>query len=611
VTKPIKLIIWDLDDTFWSGTLSEGGVVFNKENQEIIVELTRRGIINSICSKNDFESAKSFLCEKGIWEYFVFPNINWKPKGQAIAQIISDMQLRAENVLFIDDNPLNLGEAQFYATGLQVASPDIIGQLLDLEALKGNADPNFSRLLNYKTLEQKRESKKAFSGSNEDFLRSCKIEVTFIEDCVKHSERILDLINRSNQLNFTKKRIVKNELNSLLADISIDSKCLSVADQYGDYGICGFYAIQDMRLLHFVFSCRVLDMGIERWLFHRLGNPEILIAGEVASSLVDASIPDWINVTPYSEVNENLRKEASDRITIVIKGGCDLEQLFVYMRDSCLIETEFNYVSAEGFPIHTEHTEILRQCVPQTIELYGNIIDKLPFLDRSAFNTNFFSNNFDAYIYSVLMDMTQGLYRYQDTDFIVPFGDFLVDITQEVNWSRYIDKYYDKGMTQDFFKWFAKNFHFEGVLSQSRFAVNLNWMRNRLGEDKLVVILNASEVKLVHETEIDRWEHYKGYNRILDDFQKDKRRAVICDVRKIVTGESDVTDNIRHYSRHKYFEIAGELVQILNRFNYDNDLWKKKMLSFPVESSPNLHFLKHCLRTLYQVAAKIYGKLLQ
>lgn len=31
--KDIKLIIWDLDETFWDGTISEGNVVQNKRNR--------------------------------------------------------------------------------------------------------------------------------------------------------------------------------------------------------------------------------------------------------------------------------------------------------------------------------------------------------------------------------------------------------------------------------------------------------------------------------------------------------------------------------------------------------------------------------------------------
>ena len=68
----VKLIIWDLDETFWSGTLSEGGVRIPEENVQLIKDLTSCGIIQSICSKNDLEPAKTVLQESGIWDYFVF-----------------------------------------------------------------------------------------------------------------------------------------------------------------------------------------------------------------------------------------------------------------------------------------------------------------------------------------------------------------------------------------------------------------------------------------------------------------------------------------------------------------------------------------------------------
>src|SRR5947207_2533847 len=84
----VKLLIWDLDDTFWSGTLTEGGITPIPRNGELVVELSKRGIINSICSKNDHDAAKAKLIELGVWDYFVFPTISFSPKGQAVAEMI-------------------------------------------------------------------------------------------------------------------------------------------------------------------------------------------------------------------------------------------------------------------------------------------------------------------------------------------------------------------------------------------------------------------------------------------------------------------------------------------------------------------------------------------
>ena len=116
--EKIKLVIWDLDETFWRGVLSEGEVDVPAENVQLVKRLTDVGIINSICSKNDYEEVQKKMLELGIWDYFVFSSIDWNPKGARIQQLISDMQLRPVNVLFIDDNPSNLEEARFFSPEL-------------------------------------------------------------------------------------------------------------------------------------------------------------------------------------------------------------------------------------------------------------------------------------------------------------------------------------------------------------------------------------------------------------------------------------------------------------------------------------------------------------
>lgn len=48
----------------WHGTLAEDGlVIITQKNINIVKELMNRGIVNSICSKNDFDKAKAVLCE--------------------------------------------------------------------------------------------------------------------------------------------------------------------------------------------------------------------------------------------------------------------------------------------------------------------------------------------------------------------------------------------------------------------------------------------------------------------------------------------------------------------------------------------------------------------
>lgn len=115
---PVKLVVWDLDDTFWNGTLSEESVTAIPANVELVKRLAARGIVSSICSKNDREAVECELTAMGIWDFFVSPSISFQPKGASIAALIDALQLRSASCVFVDDNPAVLAEAGFACPGL-------------------------------------------------------------------------------------------------------------------------------------------------------------------------------------------------------------------------------------------------------------------------------------------------------------------------------------------------------------------------------------------------------------------------------------------------------------------------------------------------------------
>lgn len=575
----VKLVIWDLDETFWQGTLSEGSVTYNHRNHDIVIELTRRGIINSISSKNTFDDAKQVLEQYGIWDYFVFPKIDWQPKGQLIAASIEEMQLRAENVLFIDDNPLNLEEAKYYSPKLQTAGPEILKELLCLEACKGKDDSSLSRLKQYKLLEQKTIDQKTACCSNEEFLRSSNICVEIVHDCGPEAERILELINRTNQLNYTKHRVQAEQLQALINDRNIHKGYLRVRDKYGDYGVCGFYAKQDSRLVHFLFSCRILNMGVENWLYHKLGHPALEIAGEVATPLMRDTMPDWIQETgqrPQPQ-SDNGSEPARRSLGIIIKGGCDLLQAQNYLVHGDLFDAEVDYVSDGGYRINNSHSEILKRCSQSTLKNYGAIIDRIHFFDRSAFRTNFFSNNYNVYIYSVLDDYTRGLYRYRNSDFIIPFGDYTADLTDASTWDYHSHRSSKHKLDREFLEWFRDNFKFLGPIDTDIFKQNIAWICSSIFREKLLIILNGSEVRLNRSPQPDRWKQHAAMNRVLFDTVKGMEHVVVCDVREFAQNPEDHSHNMRHYARQVYYRIAQRINQIIEqRYDVPVNFWEKK-----------------------------------
>jgi FkbH-like protein len=335
IDNKVKLVIWDLDETFWHGTLSEGGITPIPRNHEIVTELAKRGIVSSICSKNDYDATKAKLSELGIWDYFVFPTIVFGPKGKAIAEMIEAAALRPQNVLFIDDNPSNLEEAKFFNEGIMTAHPEeVLEELLGHPNLAGKPDPDLTRLKQYQFLQRKVEERDTGALSNEEFLRTSNVRISIDYDIEKNFDRAVELINRTNQLNFTKKRLeTPSSLESfreLLNEFGTYGGCVRAIDNYGDYGLVGFFLMKRTagirKLIHFAFSCRAMNMGIEQYIYEMLGKPDIEIVPPVSGALDTYKSIDWISL---GELSENTDRAAMGR-KLVLLGGCDLLQLASY-----------------------------------------------------------------------------------------------------------------------------------------------------------------------------------------------------------------------------------------------------------------------------------------
>ena len=313
--EAVRLVIWDLDETFWKGTFSEGGIrEYVQDNHDIIVELARRGILSSVCSKNDPAAIVPILKDKGIFDYLVFPSISWDAKGARIAALIEAAQLRPSTVLFLDDNPNNRAEAAACVPGLQVAGEDFIPVLLADPRFKGKDDRGLTRLSQYKLLESRKRDEQA-NSDNEEFLRGCDIRVQIEYDVLSHLDRAIELINRTNQLNYTKKRLPENidqaraSLSGDLVNFARQAGLIRVVDKYGDYGFVGFFVTEylrdvvdeeaaNSRFLHYCFSCRTLGMRIEQYIYQYLRRPQLDVIGEVLTDLTIEREIDWVTLVP-------------------------------------------------------------------------------------------------------------------------------------------------------------------------------------------------------------------------------------------------------------------------------------------------------------------------
>ena len=566
--EPVKVIIWDLDDTFWRGTLSEGAIEALEENLALVRDTAARGIVHTIVSKNDFAAAEAKLIELGIRDLFVFPQISWQPKGPIIKELLESMQLRAPNALFLDDNPINRAEAQFYNPKLQVADPTELPQLAPLLRASGKPDPSFSRLEQYKLLERQQQARATYQD-NLAFLRDSTVHIQFREGAavLPDLDRIEELINRSNQLNFTKQRVTKDELQASFQDATRRWGTVRVHDRFGDYGLVGVYCLNrpENRLEQLVFSCRILHLGVEQFTYAWLGFPALEVQGEVATKLSQTEHPDWITVVTQAQdaaddtqVPVAIGGKVKTRLRVLLKGGCDLGQLTSFLQAFQLeVREEFNYVNENQIPVHVEHTELLRLSRELPASEQQRLAQSLPFLGEEAFLTKLWSSDFDALVYSPLMDYTQELYREKATGVKIPFGGYQ-DLTKGdlgAQAAKYAQRKF-RGMDEAFLRRFSQEFACVGQISPAEFKENLAWLRAQLPSAVPIFLLNGAEIEVPGSGETGAKQRHILMNQALTEFVAESENCFLIDVRDFIQTPADVTNNLRHYQRPHYRTLA-------------------------------------------------------
>lgn len=570
----IRLVVWDLDDTFWTGTLSEAPVIQIGANTALVSELARRGILSSICSKNDFDAVRTVLDAEGLWDYFVFPSIDWSAKGPRIKALIEAVQLRPETVLFVDDNPTNLEEARHCVPGLQIAGPEVVASLGSDPRLEGRPDPDLVRLGQYRSMQQRHADAAAQQGSVAEFLRASAIRVSIDHDVLRHLDRAVELVNRTNQLNFTKARLPEDPaaaraaLVELLGRHDVQAGLLRVTDRYGDHGFAGFYVISSShrRLIHFCFSCRILGMGIETWLYRRLGRPRLDVAGPVLSDPVgDGTAIDWIGRVDVgaqagSSLGERRRFER-----VAARGGCDMAALSHYF--GLVAEDvigEFN-VGRFGFDARVDHSVFLRYAVEGLADECIAEAGKLGYRQQDFRSAYTDPANADAlWLLSFWIDSIYALYRHKRLGFHLPFarpGESDHGRDARLAGLQDLPPHHRDDHVAAALATLKADYDYVGLIGEEGFKDNLRHILAAAPPESRIVMLKRTE--FVETPDAGRHVSHaaQNLNRWLDDVAQEFPRVMIADIGAVLRpGEASEWLHFDRMVYHRLFDAVMAMV---------------------------------------------------
>lgn len=284
-----KLVVLDLDDTLWGGVVGDVGwpslVLGGHDHageafvafQDALKALARRGIVLAIASKNTeavaLEAVDHHPEMRLRREDFAAWRINWSDKAANIADLAAELRLGLQSVVFIDDNPVERARVAEALPEVLVPAwprePMLYAQALRaldcFDTLQHTAE-DVDRVRAYAD-ERERRDARATVGDMDAWLRDLDTRVTIEPLSPANLQRAAQLLNKTNQMNLSTRRMAAPEFAAWAARPGHHAWTVRVSDRFGDSGLTGIatLALRDGEavVVDFVLSCRVMGRQVE------------------------------------------------------------------------------------------------------------------------------------------------------------------------------------------------------------------------------------------------------------------------------------------------------------------------------------------------------------
>ena len=291
--KRRKCLVLDLDNTLWGGVLGEDGINGIKIGgdypgkaflyfQEALLELSRQGVILTVCSKNNEQDVLDFwgknpfnLLKK---EHFAACRINWADKATNIKELADELNLGLDSLVFVDDNPAErelirqllpmVAVPEFPAQpyGLPVFFKQLVEDYFKVYSI---TDEDRKKTEQYKANAARVQAQHSFTDFS-TFLESLDIQIGVEEANEFNIQRIAQMTQKTNQFNLTTHCYTDADVRRFV-EAGWKIWCISVADKFGDNGITGCIMVTPAstgsvtvgEIDTFLLSCRILGKGIE------------------------------------------------------------------------------------------------------------------------------------------------------------------------------------------------------------------------------------------------------------------------------------------------------------------------------------------------------------
>lgn len=295
--RTAKGLVVDLDNTLWGGVIGEDGMTGIKLSpeypgapyqalQRAMLDLTRKGILLAICSKNNPEDAMEVLEKHPSMllrpKHFAAMRISWNDKAQGLREIAEELNIGIDSLAFLDDNPFEREQIRGVLPEVMVIDlPEdplqyaaAVRDYPAFERLRLSAEDQ-QRAAMYAEQRERSQAEQKFQ-SKEDFYRFLEQEAEIATLTPATLARISQLTQKTNQFNLTTRRYAEQQITEIAGRAEWQVLSIRLRDRFGDHGLVGVSITHDegevCEIDTFLLSCRVIGRTIETALLSQLAN---------------------------------------------------------------------------------------------------------------------------------------------------------------------------------------------------------------------------------------------------------------------------------------------------------------------------------------------------
>ena len=281
--KARKVLVLDLDNTIWGGTVGDvgtGGLILGMESAEAEAfvniqlyakALARRGVILAVCSKNDegiarraFDTHSAMILRSEDIASFV---ANFDDKATNLRRIAGDLNVGLDSMVFVDDNPIERAwvkdqlpevlvidlpaEPADYVTAIERA------RCFPMQRLTRE---DLTRTQSYAARSSLHDAA-SHAGDMDAFLAGLDPQAIWSRAPGDEADRIVQLLGKTNQFRISGRARGANEL------VAHEMVAISLSDRMQQYGIVAVVLLDrtasEISIVQWVMSCRVFGRRLE------------------------------------------------------------------------------------------------------------------------------------------------------------------------------------------------------------------------------------------------------------------------------------------------------------------------------------------------------------